>query len=223
MFYTYVPVKPASTQARLLDAAESLFSERGFQGISIREITDQADANLAAVNYHFGSKAGLMKALIERQIGPLNQLRIEELDAAEAAAGEQPLPIDSLLRIFFTAPIRHFHKPGQKLPNLLARLHQDPSPEVVEVVVSVFQPIADRFLTALHRSAPHLSEAQLITRAMFMKGAMVHAMSDGLILASAMTEGRVSMDDPEELIEELVQFCTEGFRLHTPNSGPPAE
>lgn len=202
----------STTQARLLDAAEKLFSERGFQGISIREITDMAQANLAAVNYHFGSKAGLIRALIERHIGPLNELRMRQLEQAEAEAGAEGVPLEELLRIFFTAPIEHFMERGKQLPNLLARLHQEPTPEIVEVVVSIFRPLANRFLVALQRCLPHLSEKQIFARGMFMKGAMVHAMADGHLLAAALTDGRIQLDDPQFLIDELISFCADGFR-----------
>lgn len=211
-FYTYVPVNSSTTQARLLDAAEKLFSERGFQGISIREITDMAQANLAAVNYHFGSKAGLIRALIERHIGPLNELRMRQLEQAEAEAGADGVPLENLLRIFFTAPIEHFMQRGQQLPNLLARLHQEPTPEIVEVVVSIFRPMANRFLLALQGCLPHLSEKQIFARGMFMKGAMVHAMADGHLLAAALTDDRIQLDDPQFLIDELISFCADGFR-----------
>ncbi len=204
-------MNPSTTQARLLDAAETLFSERGFQGISIREITDMAGANLAAVNYHFGSKAGLIRALIERHIGPLNELRMRQLDEAEAAAGPDGVSLDEVLRIFFTAPIEHFMQEDRQLPNLLARLHQEPTPEIVEIVVSIFRPLANRFFSALDPCCPHLSEEQIFARGMFMKGAMVHAMADGHLLASALTGGRVRLDDPKMLIDELVRFCSAGF------------
>lgn len=209
----------STTQARLLDAAEKLFSERGFQGISVREITDLAQANLAAVNYHFGSKAGLIRAIIERHIGPLNELRMRQLAEAEAEAGDVGVPLEKLLRIFFTAPIEHFMQRGRQMPNLLARLHQEPTPEIVEVVVSVFRPLANRFLAAMNRTLPHLSEQQIFARAMFMKGAMVHAMADGHLLAAALTDGRVGLDDPQFLIDELVSFCADGFRNPAQSNG----
>jgi AcrR family transcriptional regulator len=206
-------VSAASTKDKILEAAEALFSARGFQGISVREITNRAGANLAAVNYHFGSKAGLMHAIIERQIGPLNEKRILQLTEAESAAQGRPLSLETVLRIFFTEPIQHFCRPNQKFPHLLARLHQEPTPEVVKVVLEIFGPMAERFLAALQLAQPHLSERQLLARAMFMKGAMVQVMADGEQLATALPQGRVSFQDPDFLIDELVDFCTAGFRV----------
>ena len=62
---------PPDTRTRILDAAEHLFAERGFNGTSVRAITDLAGANLAAVGYHFGSKAELLAAVIRRVTEPI--------------------------------------------------------------------------------------------------------------------------------------------------------
>ena len=57
---------PPTTKDRILDAAERLFSEHGFDGTSLRAVTDEAEANLAAVSYHFGGKLRLFQAVFER-------------------------------------------------------------------------------------------------------------------------------------------------------------
>jgi len=75
------------TKDRILDVAERLFAEHGFANTSLRSITAEAGANLAAVNYHFQSKDALIQAVFARRLGPLNQARLEMLDAAEARAG----------------------------------------------------------------------------------------------------------------------------------------
>jgi len=64
-------VAPPDTRTRILDAAERLFAERGFRGTSVRAITDLAGANLAAVGYHFDSKAELLPAIIRRVTEPI--------------------------------------------------------------------------------------------------------------------------------------------------------
>ena len=74
----------ADTKERILDAAELLFAEHGFSGTSLRAVTGEAEVNLAAVNYHFGSKMGLFKAVVLRRVGPLNEERLRMLDALEA-------------------------------------------------------------------------------------------------------------------------------------------
>ena len=78
---------PAATKDRILDAAEALFMEHGYEATSLRAITSAADANLAAVNYHFGSKEELFQAILTRRLDPMNQERVALLDTLEQATG----------------------------------------------------------------------------------------------------------------------------------------
>src|SRR5207302_4593568 len=84
-------VKPQhETRTRILDAAEELFMLHGFEGTSMRLLTSRAGVNLAAVNYHFGSKDALIEALFRRKLDPMNTARIAELDRLETEANGQP-------------------------------------------------------------------------------------------------------------------------------------
>ena len=73
-----------NTRGRILDSAERLFAEQGFSGTSLRQITAAAGANLAAVNYHFGSKEELIKEALSRRLRPINAERLKWLDRLEA-------------------------------------------------------------------------------------------------------------------------------------------
>ncbi len=80
------------TKERLLDSAEHLFSRRGFSATSVRQITAEANVNLAALNYHFGSKEQLISAVFARRLGPLNEERIGLLErCCSEPSGEYPL------------------------------------------------------------------------------------------------------------------------------------
>src|SRR5262245_47872957 len=97
-----VPLRSAvggavETRNRLLDAAEALFMEHGFEATSLRAITAAADANLAAVNYHFGSKEALFEAVLTRRLDPMNQQRVNLLDALEAESGGESLGCEQIL------------------------------------------------------------------------------------------------------------------------------
>ena len=84
-------VKPQhETRTRILDAAEELFMQHGFEGTSMRLLTAKAGVNLAAVNYHFGSKDALIEAVFRRRLDPMNAERIAELDRLEGCR-RQPL------------------------------------------------------------------------------------------------------------------------------------
>ncbi len=200
------------TRQRILTAAEELFGQRGFQGVSIREITHLADANLASVNYHFGSKAGLIRSLVEHHLGSLNQERLDLLEQASANSGGATLPVEQILDIFFRPPVFRFVGPGRTFPGLLARLHNSCDPELIEVMLRVFGPLADRFLTELCRSVPHLEPRTLLARVNFMVGAMIHALAEGETMAQAFAGLEPRQQDPEFLTRQLVLFCAAGLR-----------
>src|SRR5271166_1991773 len=89
-----------TTKDRILDAAERLFARDGIEATSLRTITAEAGANLAAVNYHFQSKDALVKSVVARRVCPVNERRLALLDACEAAAGDGPLPVEQVLDAF---------------------------------------------------------------------------------------------------------------------------
>src|SRR5512134_3133369 len=94
------------TKERILDAAEALFMVQGFTATSLRMITTRAGVNLAAVNYHFGSKDELVRAVFTRRLGPLNRERVALLEELEEQAGGRPLVPEQVLEAFLTAGVR---------------------------------------------------------------------------------------------------------------------
>src|ERR1041385_1313233 len=89
------------TKERILDTAEKLFSEQGYDATSLRQIINEAGVNLAAIHYHFGSKEELLDELIMRRAVPVNEKRIELLNAVLAEAGNGPPAIEKVLEAFF--------------------------------------------------------------------------------------------------------------------------
>src|SRR5258708_37939882 len=83
----------ADTKTRILDAAESLFMEHGFEAPSLRSLTAAASVNLAAVNYHFGTKEELFQAVLTRRLDPMNQERIDLLERLERESRCKPRPV----------------------------------------------------------------------------------------------------------------------------------
>ena len=81
--------RESDTKHKILNAAQYLFAREGFKGTSLRDITGMAGVNIAAINYHFGSKEALLKAVLERKLIPLNEIRIERLKSVTDAAQKQ--------------------------------------------------------------------------------------------------------------------------------------
>ncbi len=192
------------TKDRILDAAENLFSDKGFSATSLRSITTLAGANLAAVNYHFGSKDALIQAVFRRILTPLNNDRLQRLDALEARVQEPS--VDEVLTAFLTpvATLWSESKRGPVLVRLFAKTFAEPSTNIRDLVFSEFEGIAARYIPALARAVPHLSRREVMTRLHFLIGSMTHTVTNWDMLAGA--------PGADELIEQMVTYGAAGFR-----------
>jgi len=166
------------TKGKILDTAEELFAEQGFLNTSLRTITQRAEVNLAAVNYHFGGKDALLFAVFERFIRPVNQKRLQLLDEAEAAAGPEGPSVEAVAHAFLNPMTRAWSHPEiwAKRMKLLARAMVELGPKSAELKEHLFAEIFRRFLPALGRAAPHLEENELFWRFYFTVGSMIFAL-----------------------------------------------
>ncbi len=201
------------TKDRLLDAAERLFVRHGIRATSLRSITGEAGANLAAVNYHFGSKEGLIRAVLDRRLEPLNARRLELLDALEARGDAS---VEEILDALVRPAFQHGSGPdgGARRPahwtNLVARLHFEQDEGLLDLLVASFQTVHERFFRALQVALPGLTERQLLYRLHFAIGAMAMAVANQNMVAR-ISKGLISMTD-ENAIDRLVNFLAHGFR-----------
>ena len=201
------------TRESLLDAAEKLFSEHGIQASSLRMITQQAGANLAAVHYHFGSKEGLVKAVFSRRLRPLEEERFRLLDACDLAGGIEGAGVEQVIHAFAAPVIRRMREtPGEEHPfaQLMGRVFSEPSEEVKAMLVQEFKPTADRFLEALGQLLPHLSREELTWRFHFLAGGMGHTVSCRKMIAKF--SDLCAASAPDEVLRYLVTFMASGLR-----------
>jgi AcrR family transcriptional regulator len=201
----------ADTKERILDAAEQLFADHGFPATSLRDITQEAGVNLAAVNYHFGSKEALLISVLDRKVAPVNQTRLAQLDALETAAGADPVPTEALVRAFLTPLCEGWRKqdPGvPKFMKLVGRIHAEVDQDLRATFMAQFDTVMERFSAALHRGLPHLELIEVQWRVLFLVGSMAHTITWG---GSIVAMGGPDSHDPEDVFEELIQFATAGM------------
>lgn len=200
-----------TTKDRILDAAERLFARDGFEATSLRAITAEAQANLAAVNYHFQSKEALVQAVIGRRMGPVNQQRLSLLDAYEAEAGGDAVPLEKLLDAFLRPVIEIAGGHAKEFVPLVGRLYTEPGGFSERLYQQQFEPLARRFIPALQRSLPEVPVAELVWRIHFAIGVMAHTMGAGEMLR-AMSGGRCDpMGDPEGTLRRMKAFISAGL------------
>jgi hypothetical protein len=124
------------TRAQLLDTAAELFAERGFKKVTVREISEAVGANVAAVNYHFGDKFGLYRAIVEQQLSVMEETTNAAIDAG---AGEGP---DEQLRMFVRVFVERLLTPraGNHIQRIFMREMEDPTPMLDVISERVMQP-----------------------------------------------------------------------------------
>ncbi len=204
----------ADTRERILDAAEALFVEHGFEATSMRMITGRAQANLAAINYHFGSKEALVQEVFRRRLTWLNEARLSALDRLEAEAQGAALKPRQIVEAFFGVPLRmaaDAEHGGQTFMRLLGRTSTEPSAFVRQFLADEYAAVVPRFKEALFRALPEVPTQEILWRFHFMLGAMSYAIAgtDALQLVSGFD---LEENDPEALARRLMPFLLGGLR-----------
>jgi AcrR family transcriptional regulator len=188
------------TKTAILDAAERLFAEHGFDATSLRDITREAGVNLAAVNYHFQSKDSLISAVIARRLEPITGRRLEMLDAVEAQAGSKRLPLEKEIEAFARPVLEGAF--GTSASKLLGRMYTEPKDFSVRLFNQHLREVARRFQCAFARALPDLPEDDLFWRIHLMVGGMAHIMGAPGLLRAISSE----QCDPNDIEEALRQF-----------------
>lgn len=171
---------PHETRTRILDAAEELFMLHGFEATSMRQLTAKAGVNLAAVNYHFGSKDALVEAVFRRRLDVMNAARIAELDRLEKEAAGRPLATEVIIRAFIGASLRMIEDAkdgGRNFIRLLGRTYTDPQKQIRSLIGQLYAPAMERFKAAFERALPQMPRDELIWRMHFMFGTLAYTLA----------------------------------------------
>jgi AcrR family transcriptional regulator len=217
----------AATRARILDAAEALFLEHGFDGTSLRLLSGRAGVNLAAVNYHFGGKDELFRTMLALRLDALNEQRIALLDQREGAAPEGP-DCESILGALLLPVLaiarrdRIEKRHGADLLRLLGRAYVDPSPLLRQFLSERYAPVVTRFKEAFARALPELSRQELSWRLHFMLGALSYTLAGTNAWKLIETLNPLDSGNDETLLRRLTPFLLAGLRAPLPELVSPA-
>jgi AcrR family transcriptional regulator len=221
-------IRSPDTRERILDTAEQLFMNHGFDGTSMRQITTGAGVNLAAVNYHFGTKEELMRAVFRRRLDGLNEARLQALDAMEQEAGGKPLKPSQIVDAFFGTLLRMGDdevRGGRTFLRLLGRTLTDPSEFISTFLAREYAQVVERFKEALFKALPDVPKAEIVWRFHFMLGATSYAIA-GTDALRVITDWQIEPADTEDrhdrLLERLMSFLLGGLRAPLPQFSSPA-
>ena len=214
------PSSSTATRLRILDAAECLFMEHGFEATGLRLVTAKAKVNLAAVNYHFGGKGELFRAMLARRLDPLNEQRIALLEKHQRA--HEPASCETVLSAMLIPALTIARNPrggGKDFLRLLGRAYVDPSPVLRHFLSERYAPMVARFKDAFGRALPQLGKQELTWRLHFMMGALAYTLAgtDAWKLIAALNPGKAGND--ALLLRRLEPFLIAGLKAPLPNLG----
>jgi len=205
-------------EGRIVDAAEELFAEGGEDATSLRAITRRADVNVAAIHYHFGGRDGLLRVVLDRKIGPLNEHRLRLLDEAECDHGSI-VPTETLLRAFLLpdlALLESLRADGQfQFCRFMGRSYTEPSPAVAGFIEEQFAPIMERLMPMLARSVPRVPAAELLSRMRMIVAVITVMFATASPAGEPGPFGGVTVD---EQLERLISFLAPGLGAEPPET-----
>lgn len=208
------------TRHRLLEAAEELFSAHGFEGTSLRAITQKAGVGLALVNYHFGSKTQLLREIVSRRMDPINAERIRRLEDLEERFGEAPPPVEEILRALIEPFYASMRRDGPMAAGFMRLVNLPMKTDASfwqRTWQAHFRDLVRRSTRLLQRSLPELPEEVLYWRLHLMVGAMISHFSTPARL-TLISEGTCDPDDYEVAVNQLVSFLAAGFHAPAPSA-----
>jgi AcrR family transcriptional regulator len=212
----------ADTRTRILDAAERLVAERGFHGVSLREITAAAGANTAAVHSYFQHKEDLLEAVVDRRAGIVVQERLNRMEALLAGPG---LPTLEALLLAYVSPGLTICFESQELRKhfgrLRARFSHETDPAMRAIMRRHFREPGHCFIVAIRKMLPGLTEIEIEWRFHFMIGTLIYLMSHaGRTQAVDCGPGtdHYNPDDMEEALRFFIPMLAAIFRAPLTNA-----
>ena len=209
---------------RILDAAEDLFSKRGFDGVTVREVAELANVDPALAHYYFTSKQGLFDAVLERRAELVFSERMEAFDIYEATCGDK-VTVEGAVAAFVMPLLERARKGDDGWKNyfrLIALVNNDAS-HVALSIMSYFDPLVHRLIAVVKRALPDSREEELFWCFYFLTGSLTLALSRTGRL-DRLSSGLCRSDDLASIEPRMVEYCAAGFRsLCDRGAAPPAK
>ena len=205
---------PSHTKDILLDTAEVLFSRDGYRETSLRALTTEAGVNLAAVNYHFGSKKALLEAVFARRLDHLNRIRMQRLREIDTMAkdGEGVPSVQDIMRAFI-APMFLLREAGEgsrSFTTLIARVLNDHDPSTRDIFLKYMKPVFNECYRLLCGVLPHLSRESVFWRLVFSTAAASRVMCRDDSMTMLHKAGS-PLPDSGAVLSVLIPFVTAGM------------
>src|SRR5215475_12496677 len=198
------------TRDRILRTAERLFAERGFNGVSVRELAAAAQVNIASIGYHFENKEGLLSEVYRRHCEPLIEERLRGLKASSRLRGKAR--IAAIIEAFIRPALQQVEvEGGAAFIRLRAVLSGENSELLEKLVAENFDQSSAAFIDELCACLPHLTRTDVCWRFHFLLGTIYYTAA-GPHRITAFSHGTCDPADTEAVVHELVPFMTRAFQ-----------
>lgn len=201
------------TRERILDAAEELFANKGYEGVSVRQIMSKASADVSLAYYHFKSKKDLFDQVMLRRVEFLNSIRLKALDAVEERHSDDAPSVEEIIDAF-THPLLDLlaseHDEWKYYFQLIAQINNSPE-WGGELMTRYFDPLVRRFIEALGKALPDCDEQDLYWSYHFLSGALTLTFAEtGRI--DNLSGGVCRSSDMEAINQRMPEFLAAGFK-----------
>lgn len=201
------------TRERILDAAELLFTAKGFHAVSVRDITGAASVDVALVNYHFGSKQQLFEAVFMRRAEVLNVERLRKLEMVLDRAYPKAPSVENIIDAFTHPLLDRSNRGSAGWKAWFAIIAQvNNSKDLGSLIMTrFFDPVVQSFIRALQLALPNCDKRDLYWSYHFLSGALTLTFAEtGRI--DNLSQGICRATDLDSVHERLVPFISAGFR-----------
>ncbi len=205
--------KGVNKRERILDVAEELFAQHGFDGVTMRDIASGAGVDVALASYHFGKKRDVFDAVFMRRADMLNHSRREVLYATQQQAGSKSQTLEQIIEAFLL-PLKMAQKTGdpgwKNYLALLAYIMASPNWSQ-EMMPHIYDKLVEEFIDALRSVLPNASDEKLYWSYHYLSGALTLTLAQtGRI--DRLSKGKCKSSDFDAAYEQMIPFIAAGFR-----------
>ena len=190
-------------------SAELLFSEKGYNGVSVRDIAADAKVTVGSIRYHFGSKEDLLKAVFERLMRPLSDQRKARIEQVYKDSKGKALDVHAVLEAALE-PVFRLSRENDTYRKMIGRSSTDPTAEVKKVLQELYRTGRTNVHKALRRACPHLPRTEFYWRYFCYYGATQYVLAD--VGRMQMIAGKnFDTSDPEVALDYVIPFLAAGL------------
>jgi AcrR family transcriptional regulator len=200
----------ADTKERLLVAADRLFFSRGYAAVSTRDLTEEAGVNVAAINYHFGSKENLYREALRQRLAGIARKKLAVLK--EAIGEKDPPDLRAVVRAFVASHLEDIlaSREAERFANIVCAEMSEGGMALDMLVKELVTPVHRTMKDAVMRARPVLSDREATLCIVSIIGQVLHFIRAREVVKK-LTGSGYSREFVEEIVDHITEFSLKGI------------